>query len=85
LKSDGSLVDWKSFVLDVLKCFGILCLSVSKVEVLEGTMQGKHLVITYTLIMDNQEISTHTLIDCRATGIAFMGKDFARDHQIPHQ
>jgi hypothetical protein len=37
-KQDGALVDGKSFVLNTLKCFGISQLSVSKVEVLEGSM-----------------------------------------------
>jgi hypothetical protein len=79
------LVDGKSFVLNALKCFGISRLSVSKVEVLEGSMEGKHLVITCSLTVNNQEIPTHALIDCGATGIAFMDQDFARHHQIPLQ
>jgi len=48
-------------------------------------MERKHLVITCTLIVNNQEISLNALIDCRATGIAFMNQDFARRHQIPLQ
>ena len=79
------MVDGKSFVLNALKCFGISRLSVSKVEVLEGSMEGKHLVITCSLTVNNQEIPTHALIDCGATGIAFMDQDFARHHQIPLQ
>jgi hypothetical protein len=71
------LVDWKSFVLNTLKCFGISRLSVSKVEILEGSMEGKHIVITCTLTVNNKEIPTHALIDCEATGIAYMDKDFA--------
>jgi len=85
LKKDGSSVDSKSFVLDALKCFGISRLSVSKVEVLEGSMEGKHLVITCTLTANNEEIPTHALIDRGATGIAFMDQDFVRHHQIPLQ
>jgi len=79
------LVDGKSFVLNALKCFGISRLSVSKVEVLEGSMEGKYLVITCSLTMNNQEIPPHALIDCRAMGIAFMDQDFACHHQIPLQ
>ena len=79
------MVDEKSFVLNALKCFGILRLSVSKVEVLEGSMEGKHLVITCTLTVNNREIPTHALIDCGATSIAFMDQDFGRHHQIPLQ
>jgi len=85
LKKDGSSVDDKSFVLNALKCFGISRLSVSKVEVLEGSMEGKHLVITCTLTVSNREIPTHALIDCGATGIAFLDQDFAHHHQIPLQ
>jgi hypothetical protein len=68
---DCALVDGKSSVLYALKFFGISPLSVSKVEVLKGSMNGKHLVITCTLTMNNQEISSHALIDYEATGIAF--------------
>jgi hypothetical protein len=55
------------------------------VEVLEGSMEGKHLVITCSLTVNHQEIPMHALIDCGATGIAFMDQDFARHHQIPLQ
>jgi hypothetical protein len=48
-------------------------------------MEGKHLVITCSLTVNNQEIPTHALIDWRATGIAFMDQDFARHHQMPLQ
>jgi hypothetical protein len=77
------VVDGKSFVLNALKCFGISRLTVSKVEVLAGSMEGNHLVITCSLTMNNQEIPMHALIDCGATGIAFMDQDFARNVQIP--
>ena len=79
------MVDGKSFALNALRCFGILRLSVSKVEVLEGSMEGKHLVMTCTLTMNNQEIPTDALIDCGATGIAFLDQYFARHHHIPRQ
>jgi hypothetical protein len=72
-------------ILNALKCFGISRLSVSKVEVLEGSMEGKHLVITCSLTVNNEEIPMHALIDCGATGIAFMDQDFSRPHQIPLQ
>jgi len=35
--------------------------------------------------VNNGEIPTHALIDCGATGIAFMDQDFACHHQIPLQ
>ena len=48
-------------------------------------MEVKHLVITCTLTVNNQEIPIYALIDCGATGIALMDQDFARHHQIPLQ
>ena len=35
--------------------------------------------------MNDQEISTHALINCGATGIAFRDQDLARHQQIPLQ
>jgi hypothetical protein len=69
--------------LNLLKYFGISGMSVSQVEILAGSMEGKHFVITCTLTVNNQEIPTHALIECTATGIAFMDQDFACHHQIP--
>jgi len=46
-------------------------------------MEGKHLVITCSLTIGDQVIQTHALIDCGATGIAFMDQDFARHHEVP--
>ena len=48
-------------------------------------MEGKHLVITCTLTVNNEKIPTHALINCGATGIAFMDQYFARHHQMPLQ
>jgi hypothetical protein len=79
------LVDGKSFVLNALKCFGISHVSVSKVEVLEGSLEGKHLVITCTLTVNNKEIPIHVLNDCRAMGIPLMDQHFASHHQISLQ
>jgi predicted aspartyl protease len=46
-------------------------------------MEGKHLVITCTLTVNNQEKTTHVLIDSGATGVALMDQNFARHHQTP--
>jgi len=35
--------------------------------------------------MNNEEIPTHLLIDCAATGIAFIYHNFAPHHQTPLQ
>jgi hypothetical protein len=46
-------------------------------------MEGKHLVITYTLTSNNQEIQPNALIDCGATGIALVYQDSPHHRQIP--
>jgi predicted aspartyl protease len=46
-------------------------------------MDGKHLVVTCFLSHSDQEIQTYALIDCGATGYAFIDEDFAHHHQLP--
>jgi predicted aspartyl protease len=48
----------------------------------EGSMDGNHLVVTCTLSLNHKEIRTHALIDCGATGYAFIDQDFANRHQL---
>jgi hypothetical protein len=85
LKKVGSPIDNISFVINAIQSFGISCLSVSKVEVTEGSMEVKHLVITWTLTMNSQDMPTNALIECNAPYIAFMVQDFAHHDQIPLQ
>jgi len=40
-------------------------------------------VVLCKLSFGNKTIATHALIDCGATGIAFIDEDFARHHQLP--
>jgi predicted aspartyl protease len=46
-------------------------------------MDGKHLVMMCTLSLNGKEIPTHALIDCGATGYAFIDQDFAHCHELP--
>jgi predicted aspartyl protease len=46
-------------------------------------MDGNHLVVTCTLSLDSKEIPTHALIDCGATGYAFIDQDFANHQHLP--
>jgi len=46
-------------------------------------MEGKHLVILCKLSFGDKTIASHALIDCGATGIAFVDENFARHHQLP--
>jgi len=58
---------------------------VRKVEVLEGTMEGKQLVITCTLTINDKEILSRAVITWGAMDIAFIDQDFARHDQIVQQ
>ena len=49
----------------------------------EGSLDRNHLVITCTLTDGTNKIRTHALIDCGATGYAFIDEDFAHHHQLP--
>jgi hypothetical protein len=43
-------------------------------------MDGNHLIMICTLSLNNKDIATYTLIDCRATGYAFIDQDFPNHH-----
>ncbi len=45
-------------------------------------MDSKHLVVKCSLKIEDKIIDTHALIDCGATGIAFIDKDFVHHHQL---
>ena len=46
-------------------------------------MDGSHFVVTAELSFDDAQIPTHALVDCGATGYAFIDEDFARQQNIP--
>jgi hypothetical protein len=45
-------------------------------------MESKYLVVKCSLKVEEKIINTHALIDCGATGIAFIDKDFVRHYQL---
>jgi len=45
-------------------------------------MEGKH-VILCNVSFGDKTIASHALIDCGATGVAFIDDDFACHHQLP--
>jgi hypothetical protein len=49
----------------------------------EGSMDGKHLVVTCTLSDCENKIPTKSLIDCEATRFSFIGENFVRQHNLP--
>ena len=62
-------------------------LSVSRVSVLpvveEDAIEVSHLVVTYILKDRNFQLPTHALVDCGATGYAFIDEDFAHHNNLP--
>jgi hypothetical protein len=68
--------------LSVNASFGISQFSIQSAEIKESSMESKHLVVKCSLKIEDKIIDTHALIDCVATGIAFIDKDFVRHHQI---
>jgi hypothetical protein len=67
----------------VINIFSISSSAVKDVAIKEGSMDGNHLVVTCTLSLDSKEIPTHTLINCGATGYAFINQDFANHYHLP--
>jgi predicted aspartyl protease len=63
--------------------FSVSTTAVKDVAIKEGSMDAKHLVVTCTLSLNGKEIPTHALIDCGATGYAFIDQDFANSHELP--
>jgi hypothetical protein len=62
--------------------FGISQFSITSAEINESLIESKHLFIKCSTKIGDRVINTHALIDSRATGIAFVDKDFVRHHQL---
>jgi hypothetical protein len=48
-------------------------------------MESKNLVVKCSPKIEDKIIDPHTLINCGATGIAFIGKEFVRHHQLKEE
>ena len=46
----------------------------------EDMLDGDHIVVTIELKNNPFQVSSHALVDCGASGYAFVDEDFARDH-----
>ena len=80
---DGNGAGHESPLSTIVKSrFGISQFSISSAEIKESLMESKHLVVKCSLKIGDRLIDTHALIDCGATGIAFVDKDFVRHHQL---
>lgn len=49
----------------------------------EECLDGSHIVISVKLNDFTSVIPTHALVDCGATGYAFVDEEFARNHNLP--
>jgi hypothetical protein len=66
----------------LVNIFPISSTTVKDIAIKEGLIDRKYLIIICTLSLNSKVIPTHALIDCRATGYAFIDQDFANHHQL---
>ena len=50
---------------------------------MEESLEGDHLVLSCTLSNGNDTINAYSMIDCGASGKAFIDSSFAQFHKIP--
>jgi predicted aspartyl protease len=65
------------------KILSISSTAIRDTAIEEGSMDGKHLIVTCDLSFNHKKIPTHTLIDCGATGYTFVDQVFAMHHKLP--
>jgi hypothetical protein len=70
------------FPLSMNGSFGILEFSILSSEINESPMESKHLVVKWSLKTEDKIIDTEALIDCGATAIVFIDKDFVHHHEL---
>ena len=58
-------------------------MSISAFSLSEDSLDGRHCVISIALSVENRVIHTHALIDCGASGYAFIDSSFARNNSLP--
>ena len=51
-------------------------------DVKQESLDENHIIISTQIQDESSLISTHALIDCGATGFAFIDEEFARDHNF---
>ena len=56
----------------------VSAISLMEVELTEDQLDGKYIVISCSLSFGDIRVQTHALIDCGATGFAFIDEGFAR-------
>ena len=66
-----------------LSALCISSLSLQSEVLSEDVLDGNHKVISVELKDGPSSLPTHALVDCGATGYAFVDEEFARDHNLP--
>jgi hypothetical protein len=61
--------------------FGISQFSIHSAEINKSFLESKYLVVKCLLKIGDRLMETHMIIDCRATGIAFVDNDFVGHYQ----
>src|SRR5690606_12972009 len=56
---------------------------VKELDIAHFALDGLHMVVRCEISHDNKSVPAHALIDCGATGFAFVDKDFASQHNLP--
>jgi len=65
------------------KGFRLSAFSLSDRQLSDVPLEGKHLVVTCSIPHSDEPIASVALIDCGATGFAFIDESFARHHNFP--
>jgi predicted aspartyl protease len=63
--------------------FRLSGLSLSNSKLNDVSLEGQDLVVTCTISPGDQTVKTVALVDCGATGYAFVNESFARHHNLP--
>jgi hypothetical protein len=83
-EDDGPLLGSSPFLSPILaNIFAISCTAVKDVAMTEGSIDWNYLIIMCTISRNSKEISTHTLIDCVATGCASIDQDIINHDELP--
>ena len=57
--------------------------SLAVAEVSENKLDGSHLITKCTFVDPHRRLDSHALVDCDASGFAFIDREFARQHNLP--
>ena len=57
--------------------------SLAVAEVSENRLDGSHLIIKCTFVDHHRRLDSHALVDCGASGFAFIDREFASQHNLP--